>query len=169
MHIPRFVKFCSVVAACFCFIVVFTDEGSTRERGHKYNNSIQVPQYQQSNKTYRQYQQKNKKRSRYQQKNKRREGRGSYFHKHGYKHLNIGAKHYPRLGECRIWYPNRHRSSRIRCGQKPPRGAWLLERPKNRPNNVYVEVYEPRQQGVVFTLGEFEIHTGAFVREILNR
>jgi len=170
MNTQRIIKLCSVVGACFFFIVAFTDEGSTREGEVNYI-SIQHPRYQQSDRKniHNHQQMKKSQPPRYQQEKKVQERRGSYFKEHGYRHLNIPERHYPRQGECRVWYPNRHRSSRIRCGQKPPRGAWLLQRHKNRPHNVYVEVYEPRQQGILFTLGEFEIITGAFVREMPRR
>lgn len=158
MHTQRFAKFCAVVAACFCFIVVFTDEGSTREEEAEYNPA-KDPRYQQSNKTQCQYKQRNK----------REKKQGSYFKEHGYKHLDIPKKDYPRLGECRIWYPKQHQSVRIECGEMPPFGTWLIQHPKNRPHHVQVEVYEPRRQDVLFTIGEFEIRTGAFVREIPSK
>lgn len=104
-----------------------------------------------------------------QQRNGRREGRGSYFNDNGYTHLNIPTKHYPRTGECRVWYPDLQQSARIRCNQAPPRGAWLIQHPRNNPNHVYVKVYEPQRRGVVFSIGEFEIRSGEFLREMPRR
>ncbi|CAK8713841.1 MAG: hypothetical protein CDV28_1617 [Candidatus Electronema aureum] len=148
MNTLRFVKFCAIAAAGLCLSFVFTNESSARERETQYNSTQE---------------------RRYQQKNARQERRGSYFNDNGYTHLNIPARHYPRLGECRIWYPDRQRSSRIRCGQTPPRGAWLIQHPRNRPRHVYVNVYEPQSRGIVFSIGEFEIRSGAFLREMPHR
>jgi len=142
MNIIRFVKFCAITAACFCF--VFTDEVAAKERN--YSQEHRQPQ-----------------------RNQQKEGRGSYFRDRGYTHLNIPARHYPRPGECRVWYPDRHRSARIRCDHMPPRGTWIIQNHKNRPNHVYVKVYEPKSQGIVFSIGEFEIRSGAFLREMPRR
>jgi hypothetical protein len=54
---------------------------------------------------------------------------GSYFHEHGYTHLDIPPGHYPPLGECRIWFPDRppgHQPPPGDCSHVPP-GAWVIE------------------------------------------
>lgn len=58
--------------------------------------------------------------------------RGSYFHEHGYAHLDIPAGHYPPPGECRIWYPDRptgHQPPPGDCSHVPP-GAWVIHHPQ---------------------------------------
>lgn len=152
MNMQLFAKTCSLIAFFCCFNAVFADEGSAKRNEDEYH-----------------YLRKNSHPPVEERRNGRQIERSSYFNDNGYTHLNIPKKHYPRPGECRVWYPNRHRSARIRCDQAPPRGAWLIQQPKNRPNHVYVKVYEPQRRGVVFSIGEFEIRSGAFLREMPRR
>lgn len=98
------------------------------------------------------------------------EGGGSYFHEHGYTHLDIPPGHYPPPGECRIWYPERpagHQPPPGKCSPVPP-GAWVIRHPQDHPGHVHVTVYEPRRPGTILVIGEFEIASGAFVRIVLE-
>jgi len=98
------------------------------------------------------------------------DGRGSYFHKHGYTHLDIPPGHYPPPGECRIWYPDRpagHQPPPGDCSRVPP-GAWVIHHPYDLPGRVHVNVYEPSYPGRVHIIGEFDIGSGEFVRIILK-
>jgi hypothetical protein len=100
----------------------------------------------------------------------RHEGRGNWFHEHGYSNLRIPDGHLPPPGECRIWYPGRppgHQPPPGRCGalsRKVPAGAWLVRRPDAQPEYVDVSVYDQRRPGVVLNVGIFDAHTGAFIR-----
>jgi len=102
-------------------------------------------------------------------------GQGSYFHEHGYSRLDIPEGHYPPPGECRIWYPDRpagHQPPPGKCdqlrGQVPP-GAWLIEHPEKDPKHVHVSVFDQHKPGSIVIMGEFEINTGAFIRELRPR
>jgi len=95
---------------------------------------------------------------------------GSYFHEHGYAHLDIPPGHYPPPGECRVWFPDRpagHQPPPGNCNHVPP-GAWLIRHPRDFPGHVYVNVYEPNYPGRVHVIGEFDIGSGQFIRIILD-
>ncbi len=100
---------------------------------------------------------------------------GSYFHTHGYTHLNIPKGHYPPPGECRIWYPDRpagHQPPPGACNRLQPRvppGAWLIYHPEEEPEHVHVIVYDVHRPGSVLVIGEFEIGSGTFLRVVVNR
>lgn len=98
------------------------------------------------------------------------DGRGSYFHEHGYTRLRIPPGHYPPPGGCRIWYPDRPPGQQPppgRCSPVPP-GAWVLRHPSDVPGRVHVEVYEPQRPNTIRVVGEFEIATGVFVRVVMG-
>jgi hypothetical protein len=95
---------------------------------------------------------------------------GSYFHEHGYTHLDIPPGHYPPPGECRIWFPDRpagHQPPPGDCSHVPP-GAWVIHHPHDLPDRVHVNVYEPNYPGRVHVIGEFDIGSGQFMRIILR-
>ena len=99
------------------------------------------------------------------------EGRGSYFHEHGYTRLHIPPGHYPPPGECRLWYPDRppgHQPPPGKCSPVP-HGAWVIRQPHDHPGHVHVIVYEPQRPSTVLVVGEFEIASGVFVRVILEK
>ncbi|WP_417909599.1 hypothetical protein [Candidatus Electronema sp. PJ] len=157
MNTQRLMKICSVAAVCCCFSAVCADEGSAKGNEDKYHYLKKNPHKEQNPPREEQ---------------RHEEGRGSYFQEHGYARLNIPTRHYPRPGKCRIWYPDRpadRQSPPVRCGQIPLPGAWLIQHHKDRPHHVQVTVYEPKHPGVVFTIGEFEIRSGAFLREMPRR
>jgi hypothetical protein len=98
------------------------------------------------------------------------DNRGSYFHEHGYTHLEIPPGHYPPPGECRIWYPDRpagHQPPPGDCGRVPP-GAWVIHHPRDLPGRVHVNVYEPDYPDRGYIIGEFDIGSGQFIRIILQ-
>jgi hypothetical protein len=98
-----------------------------------------------------------------------REGR-SYFHQHGYTHLDIPPGHLPPPGECRVWYPGKppgHQPPPGPCGRlrhRVPAGAWLIQRPEDTPAYVDIEAYDPSRPGIVIDIGVFAVDTGAFIR-----
>jgi hypothetical protein len=148
MRIPKLLMFCAAFIMC-CLSITFADEG--KDESGKGRES----------KSYEQC---------------RHDGGGSsYFHRHGYTHLNIPKGHYPSPGECRIWYPNRPaghqpppgKCSRLRS-QVPP-GAWLIRHPEDKSDHVLVDVYDKRRPGLILVTGEFEMGTGVFVRIVINK
>jgi len=96
--------------------------------------------------------------------------RSHWFHDHGYSRLSIPARYYPGPGHCRIWYPDRPAWNQPKvqkhCGVAP-RGAWVIEHPRHKPNHVHVVVNEPWSYGPQL-IGEFEIASGIFVRLLTN-
>ena len=98
-------------------------------------------------------------------------GQDSYFHEHGYMRLSIPEGHYPPPGECRAWFPDRPPGQQpppIRCGDRIPPGAWLIEHPPEMRDRVRATVYDPRGMGSVQAVGEFDIGSGAFVRVLFS-
>jgi hypothetical protein len=146
MNTTRLVTLCAIVTMCG-LSVVFADEGKDESGKGKAQTH------------------------RYSKEQRRTDGRGSYFHEHGYTRLHIPPGHYPPPGECRIWYPDRppgHQPPPGKCDRVPP-GAWVIRHPHDHPGYVYVTVYEPQRPSVVLVVGEFEIASGAFVRVVLSR
>jgi hypothetical protein len=98
-----------------------------------------------------------------------REGR-SYFHQHGYTHLDIPPGHLPPPGACRVWYPGQppgHQPPPGPCGRlrhRVPAGAWLIQRPVDTPAYVDIEAYDTSRPGIVLDIGVFAVDTGAFIR-----
>ncbi|HYE34055.1 hypothetical protein [Methylocaldum sp.] len=103
------------------------------------------------------------------------DGRGSYFHEHGYTRLDIPPGHYPPPGECRIWYPDRpagHQPPPGKCYRlrtKVPPGAWLIRHPEDNAEHVHVIVYDDYRRGAIRVIGEFDIGTGVFVDIVVDR
>jgi hypothetical protein len=152
--IPRcLTKWCALAAA-FCCVSVFAAEAMAK--GDKHD--------------------KREKHERYEEKEyKEKEERGhdkkheSYFHKHSHTRLRIPPGHYPPPGECRIWYPDRpagHQPEHIKCGMVPPRGAWVLHYPRHRKEHLNIRVYDPQRSGVMISIGEFNLKSGEFIREL---
>lgn len=81
--------------------------------------------------------------------------------------LGIPPRHLPGPGECRIWFPARS------PGQQPPphdcrgghasvpRGAWLIEHSSDDPENVHVNVYDPKKRRIEIRI--YNAETGAHV------
>jgi hypothetical protein len=103
-------------------------------------------------------------------------GRGSYFHQHGYTRLDIPKGHYPPPGECRVWFPDRPagqqpppgRCDEMRRAQVPP-GAWLIDHSETPADRVHVNVYDEHRPGKINVVGEFDIGSGAYVRIVVGK
>jgi hypothetical protein len=99
-------------------------------------------------------------------KSRHREG-GSSRDFHGYSRIPNG--HLPPPGECRIWYPDRPAGRQpppFKCDDRRGRvepGGWLIA-PGPQPQEVRVDVYDPRRPGIVIDVGIFDARTGAMVR-----
>jgi hypothetical protein len=103
-----------------------------------------------------------------------RRDRSSPYFRERYSRLDIPYGHYPPPGECRVWYPDRP------PGQQPPpgdcrslrgvpRGAWLIRRPHDDPENVYISARGNPAQDVFDVIGIFEAATGPLTREVEGR
>ena len=98
---------------------------------------------------------------------KDRHGGGHSQNFHGYSRIPNG--HLPPAGECRIWYPDRpagHQPPPFKCNDRRRNvepGGWLIV-PGPQPQEVRVDVYDPRRPGIVIDVGIFDARTGAMVR-----
>lgn len=86
-----------------------------------------------------------------------------------YGNLGIPPGHLPPPGSCRIWYPGTPPGQQPPPGdcyelsrQVPP-GAWLIERPANDRENVYVNVYDRQTRGRRLEVRIYEAATGIFL------
>jgi hypothetical protein len=86
--------------------------------------------------------------------------------------LGIPPGHFPRPGECRIWYPGTPPGRQPRPKSRScegiaalaPAGSWILYRPSGE-RLVHVRVVDDRRPGVVIRIRIFEAESGRFVRE----
>jgi|OpeIllAssembly_1097287.scaffolds.fasta_scaffold35374_2 hypothetical protein len=103
-----------------------------------------------------------------------RRDRSSPHFRGRYSRLDIPYGHYPPPGECRLWYPDRP------PGQQPPpadcrslgsvpRDAWLIRRPHDDAENVYINARGNPARDVFDVVGIFEAATGQLLREIDGR
>jgi hypothetical protein len=86
--------------------------------------------------------------------------------------LGIPPGHFPRPGECRIWYPGTPPGRQPRPKSRScegiaalaPAGSWILYRPSGE-RLVHVRVVDERRAGVIVRIRIFEAESGRFVRE----
>ncbi|HKY31920.1 MAG TPA: hypothetical protein VJV23_05235 [Candidatus Polarisedimenticolia bacterium] len=94
---------------------------------------------------------------------------------HKVKPLGIPPGHLPPPGQCRIWYPGKppgHQPPPGRCSalrREVPAGAWLLRRPKDRVEEVAVDVYHDTRPSTVLEVRLFDADSGAFLRFGVSR
>ena len=83
--------------------------------------------------------------------------------------LGIPLEQLPAPGECRLWLPGRPISSQApagSCAKIEPvalGGSWVLERPTERPEEVYVRVIDPRRVGIVVAVRRYRAATGEYL------
>jgi len=83
--------------------------------------------------------------------------------------LGIPPGHLPPPGDCRIWFPGQPPGQQpppVHCGDAyagVPPGAWLIERPRHDPENVYVNVYEHRRRSTRVEVHIYNADTGVYV------
>lgn len=150
------IKLCALAAA-FCYVSVFAASAIAKpdkdDKREKYDERYEEKKYK--------------------GKEKEEQGHGkkhnSYFHKHGHTRLPIPPGHYPPPGECRLWYidgPTGHQPEPIKCGMIPPPGAWVIHHPRRHHGRLNIRVYDPQRQGAMLSIGEFDLKSGEFIREL---
>ena len=83
--------------------------------------------------------------------------------------LGIPPEQLPQPGECRLWLPGRPVSAQSAsgsCSKIEPvalGGSWVLERPTEKPEEVYVRVIDPRRVGVVVAIRRYRAATGEYL------
>ena len=83
--------------------------------------------------------------------------------------LGIPLEQLPAPGECRLWLPGRPASAQAGpgpCTKIEPGalgGSWVLDRPADKPEEVYVRVIDPRRVGVVVAIRRYRAATGEYL------
>lgn len=103
-----------------------------------------------------------------------RRDRSSPYFRDRYSRLDIPYGHYPPPGECRVWYPDRPPGQQpppvdCRSLRSVPRGAWLIRRPHDAAENVYISARGNPAQDIFDVVGIFDPATGQLLREIEGR
>ncbi len=84
--------------------------------------------------------------------------------------MSVAARHFPRVGQCRVWMPGRADAQQARSrscngvSREAPAGAWILRRMRNEANVIYVDYVDERRGGVVVKTSAYDVTTGAFLR-----
>jgi len=85
--------------------------------------------------------------------------------------LGIPPGHLPPPGSCRIWVPGRPPGRQQKSGScaelshRVPKGAWLVHRDADNPDDIEVFVYDQKRPSVVVSVRYFEASTGDFIRD----
>ena len=89
--------------------------------------------------------------------------------------LRVPPGHYPRVGECRLWFPGRPpgqqpKSQGCRGIQRiAPAGSWILYRPENDRKVVHARVIDPRRDGVVVVVRVYDVDRGTYLGQERRR
>ncbi|MCZ6918229.1 MAG: hypothetical protein O7I93_15755 [Gemmatimonadetes bacterium] len=84
--------------------------------------------------------------------------------------LSVEVRHFPRIGQCRVWMPGRADSQQARSrscsgiSREAPAGAWILRRSRNDPAVISVDYVDPRRGGAVVKTSVYDATTRAFLR-----
>ena len=89
--------------------------------------------------------------------------------------LRVPPGHYPRVGECRLWYPGRPpgqqpRSQGCRGIERiAPAGTWILYRPDSDRKVVHARVIDPKRDGVVVVVRVYDVDRGTYLGQERRR
>jgi hypothetical protein len=83
--------------------------------------------------------------------------------------LGIPPGHFPKPGQCRLWYPGRPPGKQpraVRCASlgKVPLGAWVLHRPRGEKRILEVKTYHDTKPEIVVSVGYYDATTGTLIR-----
>jgi hypothetical protein len=85
--------------------------------------------------------------------------------------LKIPPGHYPKPGECRLWYANRPPGHQPRSGscvglaRIAPAGSLILYRPASDRKVVHARVIDPKRDGVIIVTRIYSADRGTYLRE----
>ena len=85
--------------------------------------------------------------------------------------LRVPPGHFPRPGECRLWFPDRppgqqpSSGSCVGLGRIAPAGTWILYRPANDKKVVHARVIDPKKDGVVVVVRVYDANKGTYLRD----
>ena len=89
--------------------------------------------------------------------------------------LRVPPGHYPRVGECRLWFPGRPpgqqpRSQGCRGIERiAPAGSWILYRPSSDRRVVHARVVDPKRDGVVVVVRVYDADRGTYLGQERRR
>jgi hypothetical protein len=89
--------------------------------------------------------------------------------------LRVPPGHYPRVGECRLWFPGRppgHQPKSQGCRgieRIAPAGSWILYRPANDRKVVHARVIDPKRDGVVLVVRVYDVDRGTYLGQERRR
>jgi hypothetical protein len=83
--------------------------------------------------------------------------------------LHVPPGHYPRPGQCRVWFPGRPPGHQPRAGscsaieRTAPAGSWILYRPTSDKRVVHARVIDPKHDGVVVVVRIYDADRGTYI------
>ena len=89
--------------------------------------------------------------------------------------LRVPPGHYPRVGECRLWFPGRPpgkqpKSQGCRGIERiAPAGSWILYRPSTDRRVVHARVVDPKRDGVVVVVRVYDADRGTYLGQERRR
>jgi hypothetical protein len=84
--------------------------------------------------------------------------------------LKVPPGHFPKPGECRLWFPSRPPGQQPRAGscvglaRIAPAGSMILYRPTSDKKVIYARVIDPRRDGVIIVTRVYT-DRGTYLRE----
>jgi hypothetical protein len=88
--------------------------------------------------------------------------------------LKVPPGHFPRPGECRLWFPSRPPGQQPRAGscvglaRIAPAGTMILYRPTHEKKVIYARVIDPKRDGVIIVTRVYT-DRGTYLREDKQR
>jgi hypothetical protein len=85
--------------------------------------------------------------------------------------LKVPPGHFPRPGECRLWFPGRppgqqpRAGSCVGLGRIAPAGTYILYRPTSDKKVVHARVIDPKKDGVVVVVRVYDANRGTYIRD----
>ena len=83
--------------------------------------------------------------------------------------LRVPPGHYPKPGQCRVWFPGRPPGHQPRAGscnaieRTAPAGSWILYRPTSDKRVVHARVIDPKRDGVVVVVRIYDADHGTYL------
>jgi hypothetical protein len=83
--------------------------------------------------------------------------------------LRVPPGHYPKPGQCRVWFPGRPPGHQPRAGscaaveRTAPAGSWILYRPTSDKRVVHARVIDPKRDGVVVVVRIYDADHGTYI------
>lgn len=85
--------------------------------------------------------------------------------------LKVPPGHFPKPGECRLWFPDRPPGQQpapgscVGLGRIAPAGTWILYRPTSDKKVIHARVMDPKKDGVVIAVRVYDSKKGTYLRD----